>query len=238
MTNAKEGMMRTRTSRWMCVGLVVVSAGLVLLPAGARAQTLTSGNIAGVAQDISGAVLPGVTVEASSPALIEKVRGVVTDGSGQYKIVDLRPGLYTVTFSLGGFSTVKREGIELTTGFTATVNAEMKVGELAETVTVTGASPIVDTQNVRRASVLANAYLAAVPTAANRPGLASLIFGAVGIVGDVGGSKSEQATPMSIHGGRPDDQMPMLDGRRYPYIRGGGGRTGRGVFLNQPDRQG
>jgi hypothetical protein len=217
----------------MCVGLVVVIAGLVLLPAAARAQTLTSGSIAGVAQDISGAVLPGVTVEASSPALIEKVRGVVTDGSGQYKIVDLRPGLYTVTFSLGGFSTVKREGIELTTGFTATVNAEMKVGELAETVTVTGASPIVDTQNVRRASVLANAYLAAVPTAANGPGLASLILGAVGIVGDVGGSKSEQATPMSIHGGRPNDQMLMLDGMRYQYMRGGGGGMVRGVFVNQ-----
>src|SRR3989441_6622433 len=191
------------------IGRLAMVSGLMLLPGVAWTQSTTTGAIAGEVRDATGAVLPGVTVEAASPALIEKIRTSVTDDRGQYKIVELRPGAYTVTFSLGGFSTVKREGIELTTGFTATVNAEMKVGELAETVTVTGASPIVDTQNVRRASVLANAYLAAVPTAANGPGLASLILGAVGIVGDVGGSKSEQATPMSIHGGRPNDQMLM-----------------------------
>jgi len=99
-------------------------------------------------------VLPGVTVEAASPALIEKVRTAVTDDQGQYKIVDLRPGSYTVTFTLVGFSTVKREGIELTTGFTATANAELRVGSLQETITVTGASPVVDTQNVRQQNVL------------------------------------------------------------------------------------
>src|SRR5437870_8443383 len=111
---------------------------LLLLPAPAMAQLGSSG-IAGVVRDATGAVLPGVTVEAASPALIEKVRTVVTDGEGQYKIVDLRPGTYTVTFTLPGFSTVKREGIELTTGFTATVNGELKVGAVAETLTVTGA---------------------------------------------------------------------------------------------------
>src|SRR5207249_9944727 len=91
-----------------------------------------------------GAVLPGVSVEASSPALIEKTRTVVSDGTGQYRIVDLRPGIYTVTFTLTGFSTVKREGIELIGSFVATVNADMRVGGLAETITVTGESPIVD----------------------------------------------------------------------------------------------
>src|SRR5947209_16731561 len=119
-------IMRTRTSRWMCVGLVVVSAGLVLLQAGARAQTLTSGSIAGVARDVSGAVLPGVTVEASSPALIEKVRSAVTDSQGNYKITELRPGTYTVIFTLQGFATYRREGIELSAGFTAPVNADLK----------------------------------------------------------------------------------------------------------------
>lgn len=93
-------------------------------------------------------MLPGVTVEASSSALIEKIRTVVTDGEGQYKIVDVRPGTYVVTFSLPGFSTLRREGIELTAGFTATVNADMQVGALEETVTVTGASPL----SVRRRS--------------------------------------------------------------------------------------
>src|SRR6266849_1715240 len=108
---------------------------VLLLSAGASAQE--NSGISGVARDTSGGVMPGVTVEAASPALIEKVRTVVTDGEGRYTIVDLRPGAYTVTFTLEGFNTFKREGIELTTGFTATVNAEMRVGALSETVTVT-----------------------------------------------------------------------------------------------------
>src|SRR5438094_1933969 len=111
--------------------------GSLLFPATACAQADT-GTIAGVVRDTSGAVMPGVTVEAASPALIEKVRSVVTDAQGLYRIVDLRPGPYTVTFSLPGFSTFKREGMDLTSGFTATINAEMKVGSLEETVTVSG----------------------------------------------------------------------------------------------------
>src|SRR3954470_7619236 len=114
---------------------VGVAAGVLLLSATlAEAQSA----IAGVVTDTSGAVLPGVTVEAASPVLIEKVRTVVTDGSGQYRIIDLRPGTYTVTFTLTGFNTVKREGVELTGTFTANINAEMKVGALEETITVTG----------------------------------------------------------------------------------------------------
>src|SRR4029453_10658918 len=112
------------------------------------AQSATTGAIAGVVRDATGAVLPGVTIEAASPALIEKVRTAITDAQGNYKIVELRPGSYSVTFTLPGFATVKREGIELTTGFTAAVNAEMRVGSLEETVTVTSASPVVDVQNV------------------------------------------------------------------------------------------
>ena len=108
--------------------------------------------IGGVVRDSAGLAMPGVTVEAASPALIEKVRSVVTDGEGRYSLVDLRPGAYTVTFTLTGFSTVSREGIELGVGFTATVNVTMAVGALAETITVTGASPVVDTQSVAPAA--------------------------------------------------------------------------------------
>ena len=104
--------------------ILVACAWMVVLPSAVLAQ----GSITGVVRDTSGAVLPGVTVEASSPVLIEKVRSVVTDGTGQYRIVDLRPGSYTLSFMLPGFSVVRREGIELTAGFTATVNAEMRVG--------------------------------------------------------------------------------------------------------------
>src|SRR5687768_15336233 len=119
-----------------------IIAWLSVLPTLAAAQTGT-GSIAGTVRDTTGAVLPGVTVEASSPALIEKVRSADTDASGQYKIIELPPGVYTVTFGLSGFSGVRREGIELTTGFTATVNADLRVGNIAETITVSGQSPVV-----------------------------------------------------------------------------------------------
>src|SRR6202011_811551 len=119
---------------WRTLGsaLLVATACLIFLPVTADAQSAFSG----VIRDASGAVLPGVTVEASSPALIEKVRSVVTDGEGRYTIVDLRPGTYSVTFTLAGFSTYRREGIELGANFTATVNGDLRVGALEETITV------------------------------------------------------------------------------------------------------
>src|SRR5262249_34321268 len=117
---------------------LLLLAATVLIPAAAFAQA----SIAGVVKDTSGAVLPGVTVEAASPALIEKTRSAVTDGAGQFRIENLRPGVYSVSFTLTGFSTVKREGIELTGSFTANVNADMRVGAVAETVTVTGETPV------------------------------------------------------------------------------------------------
>jgi len=127
---------------------------VVLFPSATWAQQASG--IAGVVRDTSGGVLPGVTVEAASPALIEKVRTVVTDGEGRYNLVDLRIGTYTVTFSFAGFNTFKRAGIALTAGFTATVNADMQVGALEETVTVTGAAPLVDTQSVRQQKVISS----------------------------------------------------------------------------------
>src|SRR4029434_2166115 len=117
---------------------------LLSVPAISPAQDASSGTIAGVVRDEGGAVLPGVTVEAASPALIERTRTAVTDGEGRYRLVDLRPGTYTVTFTLGGVKTVRREGIELTTGFIATVNTDLGIGSIEETVTVTGAAPVVD----------------------------------------------------------------------------------------------
>src|SRR5881394_2912395 len=115
--------------RTTVVGVALVMCTL-LVPRAALAQQAQASGIAGVVKDASGAVLPGVTVEAASPALIEKVRTVVTDGEGRYNIVDLRPGSYTVTFSITGFNAFRRDGIELPSGFTATVNADMKIGAL------------------------------------------------------------------------------------------------------------
>ena len=121
------------------VRAAMVAAIVFVLPTLVGAQTL--GIVAGSAKDASGAVLPGVTVEVASPALIEKVRTAATDGSGQYRIVNLPPGTYTVTFTLPGFSTVKRERVEVSADFTATIDAELKVGAVEETITVTGESP-------------------------------------------------------------------------------------------------
>ena len=145
--------MRTPGTAWVVVALFLVTPSVVFAQA----------SITGTVRDTSGAVLPGVTVEATSPALIEKARTATTDGNGQYRIVDLRAGQYTVTFTLPGFSTVKREGIALEGTFTATINADMRVGELTETITVTGESPIVDVQSVRRQMVLDNEIISAIP---------------------------------------------------------------------------
>ena len=136
---------------------------LLLLPAVSFAQS----SIAGVVKDDTGAVLPGVTVEAASPALIERTRVVVSDEQGQFKIVDLRPGVYAVTFSLQGFSTFKRDGITLQASTVATVNGEMKVGALEETITVSGATPMVDVQQASRTQVLTRDIIDTLPSTRN-----------------------------------------------------------------------
>src|SRR4030095_4990628 len=118
---------------------VIVALCLFGLPGAVMAQS-----VAGVVRDASGGLLPGVTVEASSPALIERARVVVTDERGQYQIIDLRPGSYVVTFTLSGFTTVRREAVEVTGGGVTTVNAEMRVGSVQESISVTGVTPVVD----------------------------------------------------------------------------------------------
>jgi hypothetical protein len=179
------------------------------LPAAAWAQS----SITGVVRDTSGGVLPGVTVEAASPALIEKVRSVATDGQGVYTIVDLRPGLYTVTFTLSGFRTLRREGIELPANFTATVNAELAVGALEETVTVSGESPIVDIRSSRAQSQYSTETLSALPGTGR---VASLVYALPGaVLGDEGnrgggGLTDRGQTWFSVHGA-PVAQ-PVVDG--------------------------
>jgi hypothetical protein len=222
--------------------LFLVLSIILVAPGTSNAQSPTTGAIAGAVRDATGAVLPGVTVEASSPALIEKARTVVTDNEGQYKIVDLRPGSYTVTFSLTGFATVRREGVELTTGFTATVNGEMRVGSLEETVTVTSASPIVDIQNVRTQNVLSREALDALPTGKSIPALAALTVGmsSVGVGGagqDVGGNKGEQLTSLTIHGSDVGDNRFLYDGMRYQQTVGTSAGYSRHFFVNQNDVQ-
>ncbi len=197
---------------------------LALLPSAARAQAVSGASIAGTVKDTSGAVLPGVSVEAASPALIEKVRTVVSDGNGQYKIENLRPGTYTVTFTLSGFSTVRRENIELAGTFVATVNADLAVGNVSETITVTTESPIVDIQSSQRQRVFSQDVLDAIPTGRSHinevvllPGVNAAQPGRGGLQ-DVGGTNNLQNTTFSIHGGRTSDTRLQLDGVRLGNV--------------------
>jgi hypothetical protein len=190
---------------------------VLFIAAGAAAQT--NAVIAGTVRDATGGVLPGATVTASSPALIEQTRSAVTDETGQYKILELRPGTYTVQFTLPGFSTVRREGIELTTGFTASVNADLRVGAIEETVTVSGASPVVDLQNVKTQVVMTREIVDAIPTGKYFQNLAVLIPGVVSSRGysatanqDVGGQGGQSHSSIAIHGGRANDMEIQLDG--------------------------
>jgi hypothetical protein len=177
---------------------------LALVPAMAVAQS----SIAGVVKDTTGAVMPGVTVEAASPALIEKVRNVVTDGQGLYRIVDLRPGTYSVTFSLTGFNTVKRDGLDLPSDFTATVNAELRVGTLEETITVSAEAPVVDVQSTVKNRVFANEVVEDLPTNRVVQTLAQYIPGVIGGL-NIDGPNSRALT---IHGSRVADTNSAIDG--------------------------
>src|SRR5688572_12091241 len=207
--------------------LACAFACAVLVPVTALAQ-LTQASIAGVVRDPPGAVLPGVTVEAASPALIEKVRTVVTDGNGQYRLIDLRPGTYAVTFSLQGFSTVRREAIELIGTFNATIDTDMKVGALEETGTVTGESPIVDVQASTAQRVFTQEVIEAIPAGRSHinqvvliPGLSATQPGR-GALQDVGGTNNLQNTTFTIHGGRTSDTRLQLDGVRLGNVLSGG----------------
>ena len=184
-------------------------------------------SVAGVVKDTSGAVLPGVTVEAASPALIEKTRTAVTDSTGQYRIENLRPGTYSVSFTLVGFSTTKREGVELTSFITTSLNTEMRVGAVEETVTVTGETPVVDVQNASRQVVLSKDTLNSIPTAGTYNALVVLVPGLFGGQQDVSMGPCNSCT-FSAHGailsgGRANSEARLLlDGLSIAVPQAGG----------------
>jgi hypothetical protein len=193
-------------------GLLAASMTGVLTMLFAPSAAFAQSAIAGVVKDTSGAVLPGVSVEASSDVLIEKLRSVTTDGAGQFKIVDLRPGVYTVTFALAGFQTLKRQAVELPADFTATINADMKVGALEESVTVEASSPIVDVQNASHMQVLNREAMDAIPSGRTIQGLGQLIVGVNLSLPDTGGARGMQQTYMSTHGQSAANNTVMVDG--------------------------
>ena len=193
---------------------VACFACVLFVPALAHAQA-----IGGTVTDSTGGVLPGVTVEARSPALIEQVRTSVTDGNGQYLIVALETGDYTVTFTLPGFSTLVREGVTLSTGFTANVDAEMAVGALEETVTVTEATPTIDVQSVRQTETIDREVFETLPTTRGYDSLA-LLIPAMNVQGgpttavpiDTGGVSGVSNNRLTIHGSAEEDAEVHIDG--------------------------
>src|SRR5688572_27383367 len=197
-------------------GFLIALSGVFLIPSLASAQSL-----AGAVRDTSGAVLPGVTVEASSPALITKVRTSVTDEAGQYRIPDLPPGIYKVTFSLTGFTTVIREGVQLTGGGVMTIGADMRVGSLQESITVTGESPVVDVQTARQQQVIDGEVIRALPASRGYGNYIAAIpaLQATGF----GGGAQPTTNFFSARGGRSNEGLIQIDGLNV----GGPSKIGR-----------
>ncbi len=193
-------------------------AGAMLLSTAAYAQSA----IVGVVKDTTGAAMPGVTVEASSEVLIEKVKSTISDENGNYRIADLRPGSYNVAFTLPGFKTFRRDGLELQAEFTATINAELAVGSLEETITVTGASPVVDVTTAAKVSVLNREAIDAIPTGRSIQGMAQLVVGVNLNLPDTGGARAMQQTYMSTKGMTTANTTVLVDGQMTNGLQGDG----------------
>jgi hypothetical protein len=204
--------------RLFSTAIVAAAAGVVLFPITASAQSA----IAGLVRDSSGGVLPGVAVEASSPALIERVRTVVTDAQGRYAIVDLRPGVYKVTFTIQGFSTFVADAIDLPSNFTAAVNADLRVGTVEESVTVSGQSPVVDVQNAQRTTILSRQLLDAVPVPRMYQAEGALAVGTRQSDQNVGGARSAVNPRLTAHLSVTKDTTIDVDGMKMNTLVGGG----------------
>jgi len=200
--------------------IVCVLLWLMIVPASAFAQA----TLAGVVKDPSGAVLPGVTVEASSEALIEKTRSAVTDGSGQYRVTELPPGTYSLTFTLSGFAVVKRDGVEVTGAGVITINADMKVGAVSETITVTGETPVVDIQSATRQQTLANDVVKTLPVTRSYDSLLTAVPSVTGGTNDV--TLTPTMRIFTSHGGRGNEGNVQVDGLNVGAAFNGGGVSG------------
>src|ERR1044072_5802260 len=206
------------------VRIVHVVALAVLAPPLASAQATITGTV----KDPSGAVLPGVSIEASSPALIEKVRTAVSDGAGQYRLENLTPGVYKITYTLPGFTTIERAGVDISTGVTLTLNADMRLGGVQETITVSGETPVVDVQNSTRVQrVLSDEVLAALPASRGYGNLLKTVSG-IQANGTHNGGTNPGMIFFTSRGGRSNEGTVQIDGMNVGSAFNGGGVAGYG----------
>jgi hypothetical protein len=208
---------------------LVLVVGLLGMPAPVWAQAA----IAGAVKDTTGASLPGVHVEASSSALIEKARTVRSDGTGRYRIEDLRPGVYTVKFTLKGWTPYQQDGVELTGSFTATVNAELALGALTETVIVTREVPVVDSHTAKREVTLGGDVVRSIPTARSYNALLVVVPGVLTSTNDTVISAASISFP--IHGGRASEGRLSLDGLTIGSPPAGNSATSYGLDIGQSE---
>jgi len=199
---------------------IVLALAALALPASAFAQATLSG----VVKDISGGVLPGTTVEVSSPALIEKTRTAVSDATGQYRLTELPPGIYAVTFTLTGFNTVRREGVEVSGAGVITINADMKVGSVSETITVTGETPVVDVQSATRREVLSTDVIKTLPVTRSYDSILTAVPSVTG--GNLDVTLTPTMRIFTAHGGRGNEGNMALDGLNVGAAFNGGGVSG------------
>src|SRR5882672_12534248 len=206
------------------IKLLVLSVFCVLAAATAHAQVQT-GSIAGVVTDSSNAVLPGVTASLSGDKLIGGVQIQTTDSTGNYRFDRLPPGSYRVKFELQGFRSVERSEIIVNAAFVASLNAKLEVGNVSETITVSGESPTVDTKSNLQQTVLTQDILEGVPTGRDPWSVAKLVAGLAVSTYDVGGTQSYQQSSFSAHGSSTSDVSFNIDGATVNWPGGGGGST-------------
>jgi len=207
------------------VRILLVAAGVMLVASGRSEAQISTGSVTGTVSDNTGGVLPGVTVSLSGESLIGGVQVGVTDVTGGYRFDRLPPGSYDVKFELAGFKSLERRGIRVSATFTATVNVQLEVGQIEQTITVTGESPVVDTKSNVQQTVMGQDILERVPTGRDVWSLAKIIPGVTVSTYDVGGTQGMQQSGMSAHGSREDDKTFAIDGMSVNWPGGGGGAT-------------
>jgi Carboxypeptidase regulatory-like domain len=214
------------TSHRVCMLVPMLLSCLLLLVAAMPVSAQTDSSIVGVVSDASGALIAGAIVEVTGAELMGVARKTTTDSGGRYRVVGLRPGTYVVTFTNAGFRTLKRENINLTAAFSATVDGSLQLGATTQEVTVTMAAPLVDVQDSQTETVIDRKQLDTMPTGHDIFGVGQLIAGVTTSTPDVGGTSGMQQATLQVHGSSSNDNVFMVDGMWIQHVAFSGNQTG------------